>query len=194
MKGCTRIGSTLLVPFLLERWILATSFKEVEKRSIQMAEGLLQRNTRNRSEPCGFFLFFEVCQRCTQIIGGQSPVLLIVRIRTQAQSPIVDIAATPKGLSKDALLFVGWVKPILVSSLLVHELQYSSYLVNCQPGVTQPRPPNRNALVSLALKGQGFTGGFDKNYRIVQLVLLSASTNPPSFSFLTALVYDVSEW
>ena len=37
MKGCTRIGSTLLVPFLFERWILATSFKEVEKRSIQMA-------------------------------------------------------------------------------------------------------------------------------------------------------------
>lgn len=99
-----------------------------------MSQGLLQGNARNVSEPPCLFLLFQLCQGGTQVIVVQAPLLLIVRIGTQALAPIVHIATTPKGLGKDAPLSISRVKPIFVGSLLFHKLQYSNYLVSRQEG------------------------------------------------------------
>ncbi len=145
-KGGIGVGRTLLVALLFENRILATPFKEIEKSSIQVPKCLLQRNTRNISKPPGFFLLFELGQGCTQIIVVQALPLLIVGIGFLAQPPVVNIATTPKGLGKNALLFFSRVKPILVGSFLLHVLHASSYLVKRQAGTTQPRPNKERTL------------------------------------------------
>ena len=58
--------------------------------------------------------------------------LFVVGVATQPQCPVVDIAATPEGTGKNTLLFVGWIKPILVGFLLLHALHCSIYRVGYQ--------------------------------------------------------------
>ena len=111
---------------------LATSFKEVEKRTVQVSKRLLQGNRGNISKPDCFFLLFQFRKQGTQIFIVEPDPILVVSIGTLAQSPIVDIAATPKRVGKNALLFLSWVEPIVVGSLLLHILHFSSYDVDCQ--------------------------------------------------------------
>src|SRR5438876_2623276 len=58
--------------------------------------------------------------------------MLIVRISTLSQCPIIDVATTSEGLRQYVFLFIAWVEAILVGLLLFHTLQYSTYAVKCQ--------------------------------------------------------------
>lgn len=142
-KGRTCIRSRLLFALLMEYGIVPSSFKEVDERLIQMSQCLLQGDRGNIREPCVAFLLFQVRQGCAQIVVVQTDAILIVGVRSFAQCPIVDEPATPKGLGKYFLLFVGWVEPVSVGSLLFHVLQYSSYLVKRQWVWYDPTQPAR---------------------------------------------------
>src|SRR5205085_1035524 len=138
-----------------------TPFKEVAKGSIQIAEGLLERNRRNLIEPGCLFPLFEQHQPLRSILVGQTLTTLVVGVCPFAQRPVIDIAATPKRTGKNLLLFVGWVKPILVGFLLFHALQYSTRTVSSQALPPLPSPKQGTRLLSLGLKPRGFTARFD---------------------------------
>src|SRR5216684_897057 len=119
-KGIVRIGSRLLVMPLLECGVLSTSFKEVEKRTVEMPQGLLQGNRRDLVEPAVFGLLLELGQGFREVFIVQAALLIIEGIRLLAQGPIIDEAATAEGTSKKTLLLVRWIDSILVGSLLFH--------------------------------------------------------------------------
>src|SRR6266568_3572322 len=58
-EGRSDIGSGLLTMFLFEGGILGTAFKEIAKGTIQVAQGLLERNTGDFRKPGCFSLFFQ---------------------------------------------------------------------------------------------------------------------------------------
>ncbi len=118
-----RIGSGLLMAFLFEGGIGSYPFKEVAKGAIQMPKRLLEGNRRNLVQPHGLFLFLERDQAgcCAFIV--QTLTMLVVGVSTLSQGPVVDIAATAKGTSQDALLFLAWREAVLVGFLLFHALQ-----------------------------------------------------------------------
>jgi hypothetical protein len=96
-KGIRSIGSRLLLAFFLEGGIVSSSFKEVDKRSLQMAESLLQGNRGNISKPR--ILFLEIREHgCKIVVVEAQPVLEIGRPAGR-ESPIVDKADTAKRLS-----------------------------------------------------------------------------------------------
>src|SRR5205823_3928575 len=113
---------------------------------LQMSQSLLERNTGNVIQPGGFMLFLESSQTLCGTFIIQALTALVVSISTLAQRPVVDVAAAAEGLRQDSLLLIGWIKPILVGTLLVHILHDSIYCVECQV-VLSPRP----------LKGDGYS-------------------------------------
>ena len=146
---------------LLESGIVRTPCKEVAKGSIQISEGLLERNRRNLIEPGCLFLLFEQHQPLRSILVGQMLTTLGGGVSPIAQRPVIDIAATPKGTGKNLLLFVVWVKPILVGFLPFHALQYSTRAVSNQALPPLPSPKQGTRLLSPRLKPRGFTARFD---------------------------------
>src|SRR5438270_1798335 len=161
-KGVAGVSSRLLMTLLLESGIVRTPFKEVAKGSIQISEGLLERNRRNLIEPGCLFPLFEQHQPLRSILVGQTLTTLVVGVIPFAQRPVIDIAATPKRTGKNLLLFVGWVKPILVGFLLFHALQSSTRTVSSQALPPLPSPKQGTRLLSSGLKPRGFTARFDK--------------------------------
>ena len=131
-KGVACIGGSLLVTFLFEGGIVSSPFKEVAKGFIKMSEGLLEYYRRNLIEPNCLFLFLECDQTPGCAFVVQTLTTLIVRVSTLAQCPVIDIAATPKGLCQDVLLFITRIEAILIGFLLLHALQYSTRTVKGQ--------------------------------------------------------------
>src|SRR5207344_2728257 len=141
-KRIARIGSGLLMTFLFEGGIVSTSFEEVAKSFIKMPESLLQRNRRNLIKPYRLFLLLERDEPLRGSFVVQTLTMLIVRISTLSQCPIIDVATTSEGLRQYAFLFIAWVDAILVDLLLFHTLQYSTYAVKCQT-VSLPITPRK---------------------------------------------------
>ena len=141
-KGVAGIGGSLLVPFLFEGGIVSSPFKEVAKGFLEMSEGLLEYDRRNLIEPNGLFLFLEGDQTPGCAFVGQPLTTLIVRVSPLAQGPVIDIAATPKGLRQEVLLFITRIEAILIGFLLLHALQYSTRTVKGQT-VSPPYPPKQ---------------------------------------------------
>jgi hypothetical protein len=143
--------------FLFEGGIVSTSFKEVAQGLIEMPESWLERHRRNRMEPRRLCLLLEQYQALGCAFVGQTLTMLVVGIRTLAQRPILDRAATAKGLHQDALLFITRVEAILVGCLLFHALQHSIYAVKC-PTVSPPLSPHKLGPSIPRLKHGGFYG------------------------------------
>jgi hypothetical protein len=97
----------------------------------------------------------------SQLMIGEPFIPLEESIGTLSQTPIVDIAATPKGTGKNLGLFIGRVDAILVRFLLFHALHASASVVKCQQ-YTQPLPKEGMPLLSLRLEAEGFTRRLDK--------------------------------
>ena len=141
-KGIGGIGSRLNAVFLVEGGILSATFKEVPECSVQVSQGLLQRDARYFREPGGLFLLFEVSQQNCQLIIVETFAALKESIGPLSQCPIIDVATTPESTSKDVSLLLSWVHSVLVCFLLFHALHDSSYVVNCQapnPSLKQGR-------------------------------------------------------
>jgi hypothetical protein len=102
------------------------------QRFIQVPEGLLSGNRRDVIEPCVIVLFLKVSQSSGHLGIVPAFTTLIVGVRPLAQSPVVDVAHTPKSTGQNMLLLFGGVAPILVSSLLFHGSQDSMYCVKRQ--------------------------------------------------------------
>jgi hypothetical protein len=141
-KGVAGVGGSLLVPFLFEGGIVGSPFKEVAKGFLEMSEGLLEDDRRNLIEPTCLFLFLEGDQTPGCAFVVQTLTTLIVRVSPLAQGPVIDIAATPKGLRQEVLLCITRIEAILIGFLLLHALQYSTRTVKGQT-VSPPYPPRK---------------------------------------------------
>ena len=111
-------GRRLRVSFLVEGGIRGAPFKEIEKRFVQVAKSLLQRDARHVVQPVHLFLLFQVRQQDAQIFVVEALMVLVLGIGFLAQRPIVDEATASKGLSEDVLLFWRGTHPILESAFL----------------------------------------------------------------------------
>ena len=126
-QGCTiplerigGVGSRLPMTLLLEGGIPGTSLEEIEKRFIQVTQGLLQRNRRHLREPGVFLLLLEMSQGFREVFRGEALLLLVECVGLLAQRPIVDKTSTAKGASKNMFLLSSGVKSVLVCSFLFH--------------------------------------------------------------------------
>src|SRR6266849_7645496 len=97
-----------------------------------MTKGLLKGNAGHFRKPGRLFLLFEVSQQNCQLMIGETFAALKESIGTRSQSPVIDVATTAKGTSKDVSLLLSWVYSVLVCFLLFHGLHDSRYIVNCQ--------------------------------------------------------------
>ena len=132
MKGRPDVGSRLIAPLLMELGIGSPAFKEVEECLVEMPQGLLQGHTGNLIQPGALRLFLELGEQSRGIARGEALLLLVVGIRSQRESPVVDETSTAKSASKDLFLLISWIHSILVGSFLVHVLYHSTYCVACQ--------------------------------------------------------------
>jgi hypothetical protein len=114
-EGIGSVGSRLFIAFRLPRGILGMAFKEVDKGTVQMPQGLLQGNGRSVTQPR--VLLFERRQHGRQAVVGQALALLGIGRFAGRETPVVDEAAASEGLSKDDVLLSGRIESILVGSL-----------------------------------------------------------------------------
>ena len=114
------VGSRLPTTLLLEGGILGTSLKEIEKRLVQVTQGLLQGNRRDLRKPGACIGTLEIRQGLREVFIRQALVLLVEGICLLAQSPIVHETSTAKGASKNLFLLICWVTSVLVCSFLFH--------------------------------------------------------------------------
>src|SRR3984893_17275179 len=131
-KSIRGIGGGLLIPLFMKGGIGSASFKKMNEGLIQMAKCLLKWNRRNFREPAIVFLLLEVGQPFTQVLVVETLLLVVVGIRLLTQCPIIDDATTPKGASKNRLLFWRGVHAVLICSLLFHTLYFSTHGVKSQ--------------------------------------------------------------
>ncbi len=122
LEGVSSIGSRLAMLFFLERGIVRTSLKEIDKGSIQMPQRLLKRNRGNVPKPG--VLFLEIREHGRKIVRGQALSMLEIGRLAGLKSPIVDEAATSERLSQNDPLLISGIEPILVRPLrlLAHGL------------------------------------------------------------------------
>src|SRR5713101_3860006 len=104
LEGSTYVSSGLLPLLAMKRGVLSPSFKEVEKRLVEMTKRLLQGNRSNLIQPCVLRLLFQFGETSGSLSVVDALLLLVVGISTQAQRPIVDETRTAKGASKSLLL------------------------------------------------------------------------------------------
>ena len=121
-EGVGGIGSRLIMLLFLECWVVGAALKEIDKGTIQMPQGLLKGDRRGICKPG--IVFLEIRQQCSKIMVGEALSMLKIGSLTGRESPIVDKADTPKGLSKDDSLLIGRVEPVLVCppDLVAHGL------------------------------------------------------------------------
>ncbi len=122
LEGIGSIGSRLLITLFLERGIVGTTFKEVDKGAIQIAKCLLQWDRRDICKPRVCFL--EIRQHGSKIVVVQALAMLEIGRLACRETPIVDKADTSKRLRKADFLLIGRIEPELVCplSLLAHSL------------------------------------------------------------------------
>ena len=131
-EGIGSIGSRLLVAFFLERGVLSTAFKEIDKRPIQMPQSLLYGNGRDKSKP--WILFLERGEHGSKIVVVEALSMLKIGYFTVRETPVVDKADTSERLSKHAFLLIGRIEPEFVGplGLLAHELLALSLFLDVQ--------------------------------------------------------------
>src|SRR6266496_978677 len=149
-KGVGRIASRLNAMFLVEGGILGTPFEEVPEGSVQMTKGLLKGNARYFRKPGGLFLLLQFSQHDCQLMVVETFAALKESIGTLSQCPVIGVATTAKGTSKDVSLLISWVHPIRVCFLLFHALHASRYIVKRQ--APHPSPKQGRARISPVLK------------------------------------------
>jgi len=91
-----RKGRRLWAVLFFDRRILGSAFKEVEKGAVQVAQGLLQGNRRDLSEPGVRLLLLKGGQTSREIIVGEPLTALRVGIAPLTQTPVVDDTAAPE--------------------------------------------------------------------------------------------------
>jgi len=121
------IGSRLVMAFLLECWVVSSSFKEVHKGTVKMAKCLLKGNRRNLCQPG--ILLLESGKHDSQVIVIEALSVLKIGGLTCRETPIVDEAAAPERLSEYLLLFIGRVEPIFVGSLRLFAHRLLAFLI-----------------------------------------------------------------
>ncbi len=84
----------------MELRIFRPAFKEVNERTIQMSQFLLQSHAGNFVKPYGFWLLFSYRQLGRQILVIEAFAFVVVNVRFRLQCPNVDIANTPEGSGK----------------------------------------------------------------------------------------------
>src|SRR6266487_6286709 len=124
-------GCRLLLMFLMKLGVLGTTFKEVHKRGVQVAQLLLQGYTRHLMQPVILGLLLELCQAFTTLGEGEPFVSLGVRISAFSQRPVVNHTTAAEGTSKDILLCIGRVEPIAISAFVFHTLHDNTTCFNC---------------------------------------------------------------
>src|SRR6266487_223314 len=132
LEGSTYVGCRLRTLFLFERGITGTPLKEIDERFIQVAQGLLQGNTSDFTEPYRVLLLLQVSQGRGQMSVVKTFTLLVVGIGFLAERPIIHITHTTKRASQHLLLLVSGITPILVCAFLFHVLHCSIYGVERQ--------------------------------------------------------------
>jgi hypothetical protein len=162
LEGIAGIGSRLLMALLLERGVRSSPFKEVQKRFVEMPQGLLQGNRRNLIEPGIVRLLLEVCQGFTQVLVIQALLLSIEGVRLLTQGPVIDEAATAEGAGKHALLLSSGVDTVLKCSLLFHV-----YMVAYQDVHIKHLPPAGGAACIPMTEARDLTPRVDNNMHIV---------------------------
>ncbi len=167
-KGVGSIGSRLNAVFLVEGGILGTPFEEVPEGSVQMTKGLLKGNARYFRKPGGLFLLLQFSQHDCQLMIVEAFAALKESIGTRSQCPVIGVATTAKGTSKDVSLLLSWVYSVLVCFLLFHALHASRYVVKCQ--APNPSPKQGRARISPVLKDGVLRSIF---YRSCQFIISS---------------------
>ena len=116
LKTGSSIFSRLLSVFFLKRGVFGDFLEEVGKSALQVAKGLLHRNTRHLVEPLSFLGLFQLRQRRARRVIIDSPSF-VPRIGSHTERPIVDVPHASKRLSQDLFLLSRWVKAKSVSKL-----------------------------------------------------------------------------
>jgi len=116
------IGSRLIMPLFLERRVLGSTLKEIDKRPLQMPQSLLDGNGRDLHKPR--IPLLELGEHGSKIVVVEALPMLEIGRLTDRESPIVDKADTAERLSQNAFLFIGRIEPEFVGppSLLAHGL------------------------------------------------------------------------
>ncbi len=133
LEGRADVRSGLIVLFLLEGGILGAPFKEMAEGAVKMPERLLERNCCDIIEPAMIRLLFEEGEASRGFMIAEALLLFVVGIGTQSQRKIVDVTSTAKSVSKQSCLLIGWVKSVVICSLLFHALHCNTYGVESQP-------------------------------------------------------------
>jgi hypothetical protein len=94
--------------------VFGAPLEEVREGPLQVAQALLQGNSRDIGQPGGVWLLFEEGQQRGKILIGKALARLSIRCAFEAQREIIDPATTPEGASECPLLFVGWIAAISV--------------------------------------------------------------------------------
>ena len=159
LEGIAGIGSRLLMALLLKRGVRGSPFKEVQKRLVEMPQGLLQGNRRDLIEPGVVRLLFELCQGFTQVFVIQALLLSVEGVRPLTQRPVIDEAATAKGSGKHALLLSSGIDTVLKCSLLFHV-----YMVAYQDVHIKYLPPAGGAACITVAEARDLTPRVDNVY------------------------------
>src|SRR5216684_2019162 len=157
LEGIAGIGSRLLIALLLECGVFGSPFKEVEKRLVEMPQGLLQGNRRDLIEPGIVRLLLELCQGFTQVFVIQALLLIVEGVRLLTQRPVIDEAATTEGSGKNELLLISGIDTVLICSLLFHV-----YMVAYQDVNIKYLPPAGGAAYIPMTEARGLTPRVDK--------------------------------
>jgi hypothetical protein len=131
-KRAARIGGCLASMLLVEDRILGTPLKEAAERFVQVTQRLLQWYARHLVQPRGFRLLFETGERRRHLVIPNALLAFVVRIRSQAQRPVIDETRTPERPRKQVGLFGRRVEPIAVRTFLLHAYNHIIGIVSRQ--------------------------------------------------------------
>src|SRR5260370_253204 len=115
LESSSSVGSRLSILLFLEGGVLGTPLKKVLESSLQVPQGLLNRDRRDLSKPR--ILLLQVRQHRSKVVVGEPLLMLSIGNRSGMESPIVDEAASSERLSKDDSLFIGRIEPELICTL-----------------------------------------------------------------------------
>ena len=127
LKRRLREFCALLAALLLKGWILRPSFKEVLKRSLLMAQRLLERYTRHAVKPFKLSLLLEFGQlRACRVVVNLF-AFVVESVGTPFKDRVVNETHTAESLCKQFSLFSGWVKALFNSDLFHGSQEYSYF-------------------------------------------------------------------
>lgn len=123
LEGTAGVFSALLPAFRFERGIVATLLKEGPEACLKMPEDLLGWNAGNLIQPGMVILLLEQRQfsRGFMVANG---LACLIRIGPQAQTPIIDVPASPERPGQRTALLVGGIETESVANLHIKNLTH----------------------------------------------------------------------